>query len=235
MSTEESREPRTIRRMFAGIAPRYDLLNHLLSGNQDRRWRRIAAEELAPAPGERLLDLCGGTGDLSVALAAAGGETIICCDFAHPMLQVATRKFQRKRMGDRCVLLEADGLRLPVPDATFDGVTVGFGVRNFADLDLGLKEILRVLRPGGRLVILEFSQPDGPVLSRLYRFYLRRVLPRIGGGASGDRGAYGYLASTIAGFPEPAALAGRIRETGFAACGWKLASGGIVAVHTAFT
>jgi demethylmenaquinone methyltransferase/2-methoxy-6-polyprenyl-1,4-benzoquinol methylase len=220
--------------MFDGIARRYDLLNRLLSANLDRRWRRRAAEGLPPGAG-LLLDLCGGTGDLSLELARSDPDrTVICCDFSHEMLTRAGAKFLRRGVGDRCLTLEADGLRLPFAEARFDAVTVAFGVRNFTDLDSGLREILRVLRPGGRMVVLEFSRPEGRLLPLFYRFYLGRLLPRLGDLVAGRSGPYGYLARTIRGFPEPAGLAGRIREAGFAACGWTTLSGGIVAIHTAF-
>jgi demethylmenaquinone methyltransferase/2-methoxy-6-polyprenyl-1,4-benzoquinol methylase len=220
--------------MFAGIAGRYDLLNHLLSANLDRRWRRRAARRVPPEAA-RVLDLCGGTGDLTLALARNGGPgLLVCCDFCHPMLVRAQEKFRRRNTDGRCLVLEADGLRLPLPEGAFDAVTVAFGVRNLADLDAGLREMARVLAPGGRLVVLEFSRPRGRVLGGLYGFYLRRVLPRLGDGVSGRSGPYGYLARTIGGFPEAPELAGRIREAGFAACGWELLSGGIVAIHTAF-
>ena len=220
--------------MFDGIAGRYDLLNHLLSGNLDRRWRRAAVAELPEDPNALVLDLCGGTGDLSVALARGKrAGRVICCDFSHEMLLRAQPKFERSKDPATCITVEADGLRLPFPDATFDGITVGFGVRNLADMDQGFREMLRVLKPGCQLVVLEFSKPTAPITSRLYNFYLKRMLPRIGDGVSGKEGPYVYLARTIAGFPDAATLAGRIREAGFAACGWKLLTGGIVAAHTA--
>ena len=223
-----------VRDMFSRIAPRYDLLNHLLSLNLDRGWRRKAASELAAASGDRVLDLCGGTGDLALAVArAAPGATVVCCDFAHPMLRRAEAKFARAGLAARCLLLEADGLALPFRDASLHGITVGFGVRNLADPDAGFREMRRVLRPGGRLVVLEFSRPEGPVLSRLYRLYLRGLLPRVGDAASGASGPYHYLARTIAAWPDAPTLAGRLREAGFDAVGWALLTGGIVAVHTA--
>jgi demethylmenaquinone methyltransferase/2-methoxy-6-polyprenyl-1,4-benzoquinol methylase len=229
----ESRDPRRVRRMFGGIARHYDLLNHLLSGNLDRRWRRTAVRQLPVGPG-RVLDLCGGTGDLSVDLVRQGrARLVVCCDFSHPMLVKASEKFTRKRLDDRCLVLEGDGLRLPFSDAVFDAVTVAFGIRNLERLATGFAEMHRVLRPGGRLVVLEFSRPPGPVLSRLYGFYLNRILPRVGDGVSGGGGAYGYLARTIADFADPAALAGRIRDSGFADCSWNRLAGGIVAIHVA--
>jgi demethylmenaquinone methyltransferase/2-methoxy-6-polyprenyl-1,4-benzoquinol methylase len=221
--------------MFDGIARRYDLLNHLLSANFDRRWRRRAAREVPADEALTVLDLCGGTGDLSVELArAVPARTVFCCDFSHHMLTLAATKFDRKKLGDRCLPLEADGLRLPLADGSVDAVTVAFGVRNFSDMGTGFREISRILRPGGRCVVLEFSRPTAPGLKQLYAFYLRRILPRIGNGVSGRSGPYTYLARTIADFPEPARLAGEIREAGFAACGWTTLSGGIVALHTAF-
>jgi demethylmenaquinone methyltransferase/2-methoxy-6-polyprenyl-1,4-benzoquinol methylase len=201
----------------------------------DRTWRRRAALEARPEKSLRVLDLCGGTGDLSVALAHAADppSLVVCCDFSHPMLALAGSKFVRKGLGDRCVTVEGDALRLPFRDGSFDAVTIGFGVRNLADMSAGFREILRVLAPGGRLVVLEFSRPAGPILSRVYGFYLRTVVPRFGDGASGRRGAYVYLARTIGEFPAPDLLAGVIRETGFAAVGWRPLSFGIVCLHTA--
>ncbi len=231
----QSRDPARVRRMFGSIARRYDFLNHLLSANLDRRWRRRAARALPAEPGLRVLDLCGGTGDLSLEVARQGREPlVVCCDFSRPMLARAAAKFRRRGRDGSCVTLEADGLRLPFADGSFHAVTVAFGVRNLADLELGFREMLRVLQPGGRLVVLEFSQPTAPLMSGLYRFYLRHVLPRIGNRVSGRDGPYRYLARTIAGFPSPDLLAGRIRDAGFAACGWDALSGGIVCVHTAF-
>ena len=220
--------------MFNGIARRYDFLNHLLSLNLDRSWRRRAVETLGPSAGSILIDLCGGTGDLTVGLARSEGRPfVICCDFAHGMLERAAEKIRRERLPDRCVVLEADGLNLPLPDESIDGVAVAFGVRNFHDLDCGLSEIRRVLRPGGVLVILEFSTPTAPVLSSLYRFYLSRVLPKVGDSVSGRDGPYGYLARTIGGFPDQSTLATRIRDRGFSDCTWKNLTGGIVALHRA--
>ncbi len=231
----ENKEPSRVKAMFGGISRRYDLVNHLLSLNLDGGWRRRAAAEACPEPGVRVLDLCGGTGDLSVALAqgSAPPSFVVCCDFSHPMLARAGPKFVRAGLDDRCVAIEGDALRLPFRDGAFDAVTVGFGVRNLVDMHAGFCEILRVLAPGGRLIVLEFSRPSGPVLSRIYSFYLRTVVPRLGDGASGRRGPYVYLARTIGDFPDPARLAGMIRDAGFAGVGWQPLTGGIVCVHTA--
>jgi len=221
--------------MFGGIARRYDLLNHLLSLNLDAGWRRRTAREACTAPDLRVLDLCGGTGDLSLALAGSAQPPglVVCCDFSHPMLERAGAKFVRTGLGGRCVTVEGDALRLPFPDGAFDAVTVGFGVRNLVDMPAGFREMRRVIAPGGRLVVLEFSRPTGRILSRLYAFYLKSIVPRLGDRASGKQGPYLYLARTIAAFPEPDVLAGMLREAGFGAAGWQPLSGGIVCVHTA--
>jgi demethylmenaquinone methyltransferase/2-methoxy-6-polyprenyl-1,4-benzoquinol methylase len=230
----ESREPGRVQAMFGGIARRYDLLNHLLSGNMDRRWRRKASAVLPADATALVLDLCGGTGDFGLEVLRQGrAGTVLCADFTIPMLQVGQEKFRRQGVADRCLPVGADGLRLPLQDRSVDGVTVGFGVRNFSDLFAGLQEIHRVLRPGGTLSILEFSRPTAPVLSGLYRFYLERVLPKIGDSISRKDGPYGYLANTIGRFPDAPSLARIVREAGFASCEWTLLTGGIVAIHQA--
>ena len=195
----------------------------------------MAAREACPNAGTRVLDLCGGTGDLTIALAT--GRTrpsqVVCCDFSHPMLEIARAKLARRRLEGLCTTVEGDALRLPFHDRSFDAVTVGFGIRNLADVAAGFREIVRVLAPGGRLVVLEFSRPSGPLLSRAYSFYLNSVVPRLGDRAAGRRGPYLYLARTIGDFPAPDILAGSLREAGFAAVGWQPLSGGIVCLHTA--
>lgn len=225
---------RWVRRMFVRIAPRYDLLNRLLSFGQDRRWRREAARRVLPwleRPGARVLDLCCGTGDLLAALArvgrCAGRRDVLLagCDFCRPMLLLARRKLPL------AVFIEADALRLPLPDASLDLVTVAFGFRNLADYRAGLAEMRRLLRPGGAAAILEFSQPTGRLLPSLYAWYARRVLPRVGGWISGHPDAYSYLPESVSRFPAPEDLASWMREAGFAQVGFERMSGGIVAVH----
>ncbi|MBZ5639021.1 MAG: ubiquinone/menaquinone biosynthesis methyltransferase [Acidobacteriia bacterium] len=220
--------------MFGAIARRYDLLNRVLSLGRDVGWRRVAAAEAAGGSGGAILDLCSGTGDLAAELAGSRKDAlVVCADFARPMLVRARAKLERRGLVSRCLLLEADALSLPFRDGAFAAVAVAFGVRNLADLGAGLREILRVLRPGGRLVVLEFSRPTSRALSGIYGLYLNRVLPGLGDRVSGQQGPYGYLARTIAEFPDPPEFAGVLREAGFAAAGWTPLTGGIVCVHTA--
>jgi demethylmenaquinone methyltransferase/2-methoxy-6-polyprenyl-1,4-benzoquinol methylase len=233
MGPMQDRDPRQIRQMFGRVARRYDLLNRLLSANLDRGWRRAAAGSLAGRAGARVLDVCCGTGDLTLAVARAEESALVVgCDFSHAMLALARAKLARAGLATRCLPVEADGLRLPFSSGAFDAVTVGFGVRNLADLDAGLREMHRVLRADGRLIVLEFSRPPGRLIGPLYRCYLTRILPAVGDGLSRSDGAYGYLARTIGEFPDPAGLAQRIREAGFTACAWRRLTAGIAAVHT---
>jgi len=224
---------RKIRAMFSRIAPRYDLLNRLLSGGTDVAWRREAARLLAPGPGERVLDLCSGTGDLALAVRSRsrGGATVVAADFTFEMLALGREKFRRK--GTPIPEAAADGLRLPFADATFDGATAAFGVRNFEDLDRGLGELCRVLKPGGRLVVLEFTpEPAGP-LAPLVRLHVRHVVPLLGRLVSGDGSAYQYLPDSVGRWPAPEALAGRMRAAGFATVDVRLLAFGIAAAHVA--
>ncbi|HYE66291.1 MAG TPA: ubiquinone/menaquinone biosynthesis methyltransferase, partial [Pyrinomonadaceae bacterium] len=189
----EGDHARRVRDMFAGIAGRYDLLNHLLSGNRDKRWRRLAAERLQDSladDGARALDVACGTGDLSLALAAATRAHVIGIDFCRPMLEVAARKAETIVAG--AAFVEADALRLPFRDESFNAVSIAFGLRNLSSVEGGLKELRRVLKPGGRAAILEFSRPVVPGFRALFQFYFSRVLPRIGGILSGSRSAYEY-------------------------------------------
>ena len=218
--------------MFAGIAGRYDLLNHLLSGNIDKRWRRQVARTLEPSltEGSRVLDVACGTGDLSLVLARAGKAQVVGLDFCRPMLEIARRKAEAD---SRAIpFLEGDALRLPFADETFDAATIAFGLRNLAGVSDGLKELRRILRAGGRLAVLEFSSPVVPGFRALFRFYFARVLPRIGGWVSGSRGAYEYLPDSVSRFPDQKRLAGLMREAGFENVSYRNLTGGIAALHT---
>jgi demethylmenaquinone methyltransferase/2-methoxy-6-polyprenyl-1,4-benzoquinol methylase len=215
--------------MFAAIAPRYDFLNHLLSLNVDRSWRRAAVARLGweQRPGGDYLDLCAGTLDLAAELARSPGfrGSVFGADFAVPMLVRGRGK------AARAVPVGADALALPFPAAAFDGALVGFGVRNLADLDAGLAEAARVLKPGARFVILEFSTPRFAPLRAAYLFYFRRILPAIGRMVSKHREAYTYLPESVLAFPEPEALARRFAAAGFHDVAFELLTGGICAVH----
>lgn len=218
--------------MFAGIAGRYDLLNHLLSGNIDKRWRRIVAEKLRPALGENAiaLDVACGTGDLALVIAEQCGARVVGVDFCRPMLEIAARKSAgQARIAP---FIEGDALKLPFADASFDAATIAFGLRNLSDVGAGLRELRRILKPGGRLVILEFSRPIVPGFRALFQFYFSRVLPRIGGLVSGSRGAYEYLPDSVSKFPDQARLAAMMREAGFANVEYLNLTGGIAAMHS---
>lgn len=231
---DRNRQAAGIREMFSAVARRYDFLNHFLSANLDRHWRNVAAGALAGTVPSPVLDLCGGTGDLSLALLDDDPHrTVVCCDFSHAMLVRATHKLALRGFSPACPVVEADALRLPFADGAFGAVTIAFGVRNLVDREAGFLEMKRVLRPGGRLVVLEFSDPQGPIISRLYRIYLNRLLPRMGQLVSRRREAYDYLARTIASFPGAVRLAQEIRDAGFESCEFRRMTSGIVAIHLA--
>lgn len=218
--------------MFSGIARRYDLLNHLLSGNVDKRWRRKTARALQPSlvEGARVLDVACGTGDLSLVLAEAGAARVIGLDFCRPMLEIARRKADADSRS--IPFVEGDALRLPFADETFDAVTIAFGLRNLAGVADGLRELRRVLKEGGRLAVLEFSSPVVPGFRALFGFYFTRVLPHIGGLVSGSRGAYEYLPDSVTRFPDQKRLAELMRAEGFEAVDYSNLTGGIAALHT---
>jgi demethylmenaquinone methyltransferase / 2-methoxy-6-polyprenyl-1,4-benzoquinol methylase len=218
--------------MFAGIAARYDLLNHLLSGNVDRRWRRLVAEKLRPAldADSTVLDVACGTGDLSLVIAEACGARVVGVDFCRPMLDIAARK--SSEMSRTIPFVEGDALRLPFADEKFDAATIAFGLRNLSDVAGGLGELRRILKPGGRLVVLEFSRPVVPGFRALFQFYFSRVLPRVGGLVSGSRGAYEYLPDSVSKFPDQARLASLMKEVGFENVDYRNLTGGIAALHS---
>jgi demethylmenaquinone methyltransferase/2-methoxy-6-polyprenyl-1,4-benzoquinol methylase len=226
----EQEAARWVRGMFGRVAGRYDLANHLLSMNIDRLWRARTVARVKPVlerPGARVLDICCGTGDLVLALAQHGN--VLGSDFCHPMLVIARDKIAGRR--SPATVFEADAMRLPLRDASLDLLTVAFGFRNLANYEDGLKEIRRVLRPGGKAAILEFTTPPDRVFGAVYHFYARRILPWIGGMISGSREAYEYLPESVRKFPDAPQLAEMMRDAGFTGVGYEYMTGGIVALH----
>lgn len=217
--------------MFSDIAPRYDLLNHLLSFNVDRRWRRraVRALEWQRHPDGIYLDLCAGTLDVAAELARDPGfhGQVVGADFAEPMLRAGRSKV----LGRPVHPTTADAVALPLRDASCAGAIVAFGIRNLADLDSGLREVARVLAPGGRFVILDFCTPANPLIRWGYHLYFHRLLPRVGGMISGNGGAYRYLPESVARFPAPQALADRMHRAGFGDIRWSYMTFGVAAIH----
>lgn len=218
--------------MFGGIASRYDLLNHLLSLNIDKGWRRKVAKELRPIldnADATVLDVACGTGDLSLELASGAKASITGTDFCRPMLKFAQEKIDA---ANRTIpLVEADAMELPFPSESFDAVTIAFGLRNLPNVENGLAELLRILRPKGKLVVLEFSQPVIPGIREAFNLYFTRVLPRIGGLVSGSRCAYEYLPDSVRGFPPQKELAAMMQQIGFTNVEYRNLTGGIAALH----
>ena len=236
-ATSEQDASRKVREMFTRIAPRYDLLNHLLSGQMDKRWRARTAKELRPIlerADARVLDLCCGTGDLAFSLSRKARAKIIGADFSHTMLVRAQAKAKAvaEANGSAPVpFFEADALRLPFRDASFDLVTTAFGFRNLANYEAGLREIMRALKPGGTVAILEFTEPAPGFSGDAYRFYCQNVLPKIGGLISGDSAAYAYLPKSVARFFHPHELAGLMGEVGYTKVRYVLMMLKSVAIH----
>jgi demethylmenaquinone methyltransferase / 2-methoxy-6-polyprenyl-1,4-benzoquinol methylase len=232
----EADASRQVREMFTQIAPRYDLLNHLLSLQLDRLWRARVARRLRPIlqrPDAVALDLCCGTGDLAFALQRSGRARVLGADFSHAMLVRAREKSSaRSPTGASMPFFEADALRLPFADNSFDLITTAFGFRNLANYEDGLREFRRVLKPGGTLAILEFTEPPAGVLGDLYRWYFRNVLPRIGGFLSGDRSAYTYLPASVSRFFRPVELATAMKSVGYSSVDYQVWTLGTVALHT---
>jgi demethylmenaquinone methyltransferase / 2-methoxy-6-polyprenyl-1,4-benzoquinol methylase len=221
-----------VREMFTSIAPRYDLLNHVLSCNVDRLWWRKTARtfsDILSRPEAQVLDLCCGTGDMTLALHRAAGKStarILGADFSHAMLQRASQKAAVTALG----WIEADALRLPFPDSHFDLITSAFGFRNLVNYDAGLQEIMRVLRPGGEFGILDFGEPKGLVGS-CYRIYFKHILPAIGTLISGVKGPYTYLPTSVARFPAPDEMLHRLRQAGFRESSWTPYTLGIAGLY----
>lgn len=220
------KQPAQVAAMFDAVARRYDVTNDVLSAGQARRWRRAVADAVAPRSGERVLDLAAGTGTSTLPFRTAGAYAV-GCDFSLGML--ATGRARQPRLP----LVAGDALALPFADACLDAVTVSFGLRNVADIDRALRELARVSKPGGRLVVCEFSQPTWSPMRRAYGNYLMRALPRVATAVSSDPESYVYLAESIRAWPDQAALAGMIGAAGWEEVSWRNLTGGIVALHRA--
>ena len=218
-----------VRDMFATIARRYDLLNHLLSANIDKRWRRVVAERIdgrIKLAGARILDVACGTGDLAATLFEVTRAEVVATDFCRPMLDIAVEK-----IGNDVTLIESDALRLPFRDGSFDAVTIGFGLRNLSNLQTGLAELERVLRSGGWLAVLEFSRPANAAVRAVFGTYFTRILPVMGGIVSGSRSAYTYLPDSVKRFPDQRELLATMERAGFEEVSFENLTGGIAALH----
>ena len=227
-TASELEHANAVRAMFSGIAGRYDLLNHVLSMNIDKRWRKLVRHKLQPIldrPDATILDVACGTGDLSIELQSHAKASVIGTDFCRPMLTVAAEK------STTIPFIEGDAMNLGFADNTFDAVTIAFGLRNLSNFADGLAELHRVLRPGGKLAVLEFSSPIVPGFRQAFNFYFTRILPRIGGAVSGSRGAYEYMPDSVSKFPDQKRLAALMQETGFDDVEYTNLTGGIAAIH----
>jgi demethylmenaquinone methyltransferase / 2-methoxy-6-polyprenyl-1,4-benzoquinol methylase len=220
------KRPADVAAMFDDVARRYDLTNDVLSLGQDRRWRRLVVDAVDPRPGQTVLDLAAGTGTSSQPFADRGAQ-VVPCDFSLGMLEVG------KRSRPHLSFTAGDGTRLPFADATFDAVTISFGLRNIVDPDAGLREMRRVTRPGGRLVVCEFSHPTNRLLRTAYVEYLMKALPSVARAVSSSPDAYVYLAESIRAWPDQAGLAARVAAAGWRDTEWRNLSGGIVTLHRA--
>jgi demethylmenaquinone methyltransferase/2-methoxy-6-polyprenyl-1,4-benzoquinol methylase len=221
---ELDKQPTDVRRMFDAVAKRYDVTNDVLSLGQDRRWRKQVLKAVDAQPGDRVLDLAAGTGTSSLPFAEAGAE-VIPCDFSVGMLQVG------KKARPQLPFVAGDGTKLPFADDTFDAVTISFGLRNIVDPVAGLREMRRVTRPGGRLVVCEFSHPVNRAFRKVYLEYLMKTLPGIARGVSSSPDAYVYLAESIRAWPDQAGLASLLQDAGWGSVEYRNLSGGIVALH----
>lgn len=221
-----------VREMFDNIAPKYDLLNHTLSMSIDRVWRRRVVGEVRRAKPGRILDVATGTGELAIAMARRIRDVqVLGVDLSEQMLAVARRKIEARGLDGRIVLDRGDAERLAVADASVDVATVAFGVRNFGDLGAGLRELARTIKPGGKVVILEFSRPRNRVFRALYEFYSYKILPRIGGLVSRDKRAYEYLPASVGEFPAPEEFMAMMARAGFRNCRARSQSFGIAQIY----
>jgi demethylmenaquinone methyltransferase/2-methoxy-6-polyprenyl-1,4-benzoquinol methylase len=231
-SATTSEQARRVREMFATIAARYDLLNHLLSGNIDRRWRRLVGKTLSATLANRdarVLDVACGTGDLSLTLCESGKARILGIDFCRPMLDIAAAKASKS--GFSLPFVEGDALDLPFADRSFEAATIAFGLRNLTSVEAGFKELLRVLKPGGRVAVLEFSKPRAPLLRSLFGIYFTKLLPLFGRLISGSKSAYQYLPDSVSRFPNQNELSNLMTQAGFEDVTFRNLTGGIAALH----
>ena len=229
------KHPDRIAGMFDAIAPRYDLLNHLLSGGLDGRWRTRAIRALALGGGETVLDLCTGTADLAIAAATSARPAgrVVGVDFAGQMLRLGRDKLAQRGLSDRVRLVRGDAVRIPLASGSVDAATVAFGIRNVQEPERAFADVFRVLRPGGRFAILEFGVPRLPGVRQLYLAYFRHILPRIGGLISGHASAYAYLPASVGTFPEPSRVMALLRETGFSDVRADSLTSGVVYLYSA--
>ena len=231
-SATTTEQARRVREMFANIAARYDLLNHLLSGNIDRRWRRIVAKTLGATLAKsnaRVLDVACGTGDLSITLFESGDAQILGLDFCRPMLDIAAAK--AAKAGFSLPFVEGDALGLPFVDRSFEAATIAFGLRNLTSVEAGFNELLRVLKPGGMVAVLEFSKPTTPLLRSIFGIYFTKLLPLFGGLISGSKSAYQYLPDSVLRFPDQNELSSLMLQAGFEDVTFRNLTGGIAALH----
>lgn len=231
-TARELEHARAVREMFSGIAKKYDFLNHFLSVNTDKRWRRLVSKKLKDVLDREdalVLDVACGTGDLSVELQTSGKAKVVGTDFCRPMLEIAYDKNTKNQTS--IPYIEADGMNLSFADNTFDAVTIAFGLRNFSNWQDGLVELHRILKKGGRLAILEFTTPVVPGFKQIFNLYFTQILPRIGGAVSGSRGAYEYLPDSVSRFPDQKGLVEMMEQTGFTDVEYKNLTGGIAALH----
>ncbi|MEO8073011.1 MAG: bifunctional demethylmenaquinone methyltransferase/2-methoxy-6-polyprenyl-1,4-benzoquinol methylase UbiE [Acidobacteriota bacterium] len=232
-TADELQHAKDVREMFSRISPKYDFLNHFLSGNIDKRWRKLVTRKLESVLNDKnalVLDVACGTGDLALEMQKSAKAKVIGTDFCRPMLEIAKEKNAPENL--TIPYLEADGMNLSFADETFDAVTIAFGLRNFSNWEEGLKELQRILKTGGKIVILEFSAPIVPGFRQLFQFYFTKILPKIGGVVSGSRGAYEYLSESVARFPDQKGLMKMMLENGFSDVEYKNLTGGIAAIHT---
>ncbi|MCD9187442.1 MAG: bifunctional demethylmenaquinone methyltransferase/2-methoxy-6-polyprenyl-1,4-benzoquinol methylase UbiE [Pyrinomonadaceae bacterium] len=232
-TANEIAHAKAVREMFSGIAGKYDFLNHFLSVNVDKRWRRLVRKKLETILANKsavVLDVACGTGDLAVELQTNAEAKIIGTDFCRPMLSIAFDK--NAKNNTEIPYVEADGMNLSFADNSFDALTIAFGLRNFSNWQDGLKEFHRILKKDGKLVVLEFSTPIVPGFKQIFNLYFTQVLPRIGGAVSGSRGAYEYLPDSVSRFPDQKGLAKMFEETGFIDVEFQNLTGGIAAIHS---